>query len=411
MDSSVKHITRTTCRICGSSELVPELTLGNQYISDFVDPGKAYSGPRCPIDIVYCRECTLVQNPHTAPQELLYSGHYWYRSGVTDTMKRALQDVAAAAQSEVELEGGDLILDIGSNDGTLLKFFPEKYVRVGVEPAYNMAQYYDESIHLISDFWGKEKVSNEAIAVVGSAKVITALGMFYDLEDPNNFVSEIAKVLHPDGVFIAQLMCLKNMLNTLDVGNLAHEHLEFYTLQSLDYLLNAHGLEIYNIETNSVNGESYRLYIQHQRGPRPTSSSVPLARFSESHILNDLREFVDKLDVSKARIREFIKTEVMNKRKSVWVYGASTKGNTILQWLELDDWLIGGASERTPEKIGKVTAGSNIQIYSEEEARLANPSYFLVLPVAFLAEFVERELAWRHRGGKFIQPLPSFRII
>jgi hypothetical protein len=400
---------RSTCRICGSPDLDHVFTLGDHYVSDFVDPGKAFAGIRCPIELVKCNYCTLVQNPHTAPQELLYTGHYWYRSGVTQTMKAALADIVVAANKAVTLNWWDVVLDIGSNDGTLLRCYNHRLFKVGVEPAKNFAEVGAVGVNLfINDFW------NANCIAPGAAKVITAIGMFYDLDDPNQFISDIATALHKDGVFIAQLMCLQNMINCSDIGNLAHEHLEFYTLKSLQYLLGKHGLELYDIETNNTNGESYRLFVQHKDGQHKISSSVAAYQSSEQDIMTALQEFLVRMNLNKIGLQQFIFQQMAERsNKRIWVYGASTKGNTILQYLALDHYDIQGASERSPEKWGKVTAGSNIPIHSEETARKAMPDYFLVLPYAFIDEFIKREAnqPWRKQGGKFIVPLPEWRIL
>ena len=407
--------TRTTCRICASSLLKHVLSLGHHFVNNFVPPGQAYVGEACPIELVECQYCSLVQNPHTAPQELLYSGHYWYKSGTTDTMRKALADVVKAATSQVDLHTGDVVLDIGSNDGTLLRHYCPALFRVGVEPATNMRGVGSGGIDLfINSFWTAENyfsaMENTVRALIPKAKVITAIGMFYDLEDPNQFIADIAKALHRDGVFIAQLMCLQNMLNVGDIGNLAHEHLEFYTLRSLEYMLNAHGLELYDIETNTVNGESYRLFIQHRMGSRQTSYRVAEARNAENRISDRLYDFWKAVEANKRKVVDFIR-DAKRLGKKIWVYGASTKGNTILQYYQLGPWDIVGAAERDPDKWGKVMIGSNVPIYSEEVARNAKCDYFLVLPFAFINEFVQREQAFITRGGKFIVPLPEMRII
>lgn len=413
------YTTRTTCRICGSTQLRHLFSLGDHYVNNFVPHGKAYDGEKCPIELVVCGKCTLVQNPHTAPQELLYSGHYWYKSGTTNTMRDALSDIVACAMRHVSLSRDDIVLDIGSNDGTLLRCYPEPLRTIGVEPASNMKEEGSKGIDLlVSDFWSFNSLVNgysekysETIRLRPRAKIVTAIGMFYDLEDPNQFIADIKKVLHPEGVFIAQLMCLHNMLNVSDLGNLAHEHLEYYTLKSLEELLFRHGLEVFRIETNKVNGESYRLYIQHVGYyGRQIEASVPQYRFAEKDVLVRLSEFLSKMEVNKKKVVDFIRKENARGKKT-WVYGASTKGNTILQYFGLNDGDIAGAAERDPDKWGKVTIGSNISITSEETARAVNPDYFLVLPYAFIDEFVERESEWRDKGGKFIVPLPEFRLI
>jgi hypothetical protein len=201
------------------------------------------------------------------------------------------------------------------------------------------------------------------------------------------------------------------MINVGDMGNMAHEHLEYYTLHSLEALLQRHGLEIYKLETNNANGESYRLFIQHHDWPiRPVDKSVPIARNTEKDVLKRLMGFTQHIASVKREVVAFIE-DVTSRGNTVWVYGASTKGNTILQYFGLYDSLISGAAERDPDKWGLVTIGSNILIHSEHDARRVDPDYFLVLPYAFMHEFVMREKAWKEAGGLFIVPFPEMTLV
>ncbi|MBI4129566.1 class I SAM-dependent methyltransferase [Candidatus Peregrinibacteria bacterium] len=407
------YTTIEKCRVCRSSGLRSLYSLGDLYVSNFVkDPSE---GIKAPLDLVMCDHCHLVQLRNTAPQELLYARFYWYRSGVTETMKKALRDITENIEKRVPLSDGDIVLDIGSNDGTMLRTYANKHlVTVGVEPASNLAEEGKNGLsYFLNDFWEYDRYWH----LVGKkAKVITAIGMFYDMEDPNQFIADAAMALSDDGVFVAQLMCLKNMLDTNDVGNICHEHLEFYSLSSLEFLLERNGLTLIDIEHNMVNGGSYRVYAGLKDGhpPRMDGAEERMTMFRESERGIDSEAvhaaFFKRLEHNKKTCRDFIRGEVA-KGKRVWVYGASTKGNTILQYYGLDHTLIEGASERSPEKWGKFTVGTGIPIVSEEEARKANPDYFLVLPYAFFDEFYKREEAWRKRDGIFIVPLPEFRVI
>jgi SAM-dependent methyltransferase len=346
----------------------------------------------------------------------MFSRFYWYRSGVTDTMRKALTSIVRAIEGRIPLANGDVILDIGSNDGTLLRAYrnPE-LITIGVEPATNLVEEGRVGISfLINDFWS---VNSYTPVTSQKAKVVTAIGMFYDLEDPLKFVQDVATVLHPEGIFVSQLMCLQNMLDMKDVGNLAHEHLEFYSLQSLEYMFDQCGLELFDIETVDVNGLSYRLWVKHRNGPiiNPPGCGrrISAIRQKEGNNLTAPRTYENfflEMQDNKETVVEFIKL-AKSKGKSIWVYGASTKGNVILQYFGLDASLIDGCSERSPEKFGKYTVGTNIPIYSEDEARKAKPDYFLVLPYTFINEFLLREHAWHEAGGRFILPLPSFKII
>jgi len=397
----METITRTTCRLCGSADLHDVFSVGNQYINDFVPKDKIGKGLRAPLDLVSCGGCSLLQLRHTAPQELLYARHYWYRSGVTDTMRLALRNITAEIEPMVGLTAGDVVLDIGANDGTLLASYAVPgIVRVGCEPANNLVeQLREKADHVIHDFWTYD---NYAALGLPKAKVVTAIGMFYDLEDPNQFIRDAQRAMADDGVFVAQLMCLTPMLEKNDLGNICHEHLEYYSLESLKYLFETNGLEMFKIEENDVNGGSYRIFARHYKGTG--------VAFSEKVTAGDVAAFSERLRRNRDACVTFIKDEVA-KGKTVYVYGASTKGNVILQYYGLDASLITAAAERSPEKWGKYTVGSWIPIVSEEAARAAQPDYFLVLPWAFFDEFYKREQAWREKGGKFIVPLPEFRVV
>jgi NDP-4-keto-2,6-dideoxyhexose 3-C-methyltransferase len=401
----VETLTRTTCRLCGEGDLSDVFSLGEQYINDFVTREKIGTGLRAPLELVMCGRCSLLQLRHTAPQELLYARRYWYRSGVTDTMRRALRDITERIEATVPLRPGDVALDIGANDGTMLASYTAKGLRrVGCEPADNLVDLLKPNAdYVMHDFWDYERYMEHARRWgFGKAKVITAIGMFYDLEDPNKFIRDARRALADDGVFVAQLMCLKSMIENNDVGNICHEHLEYYSLDSLKYLFETNGLEMFKIEENDVNGGSYRIFARHYRG-----AGVP---FDEKFTLDDIIAFTRRIEDNRDRCVGFIKDQVA-KGKRVYVYGASTKGNVILQYYGLDRALIAAAAERSPEKWGKYTVGTWIPIVSEAEARSAQPDYFLVLPYAFFKEFYEREKEWRSRGGRFIVPLPEFRVV
>ena len=401
----IQNIKHDNCRLCGSPELESAFSLGEQYINDFVDKDKVTAGNKAPLDLVMCKQCSLIQLRHTAPQELLYTRHYWYRSGVTETMRNALRDVSAAVEKMVGLRTGDVVLDIGANDGTLLGSFQiPGLVKVGCEPANNLIEMLSKHTeYVMHDFWSSRRYNELASGWgIGKAKVITALGMFYDLDDPNLFINDIQKTLAEDGVFVAQLMCLASMLEKNDLGNICHEHIEYYSYASLKYMFEKNGLEIFKVEENAVNGGSYRIFARHLN-----KGSI---EFNERCSMSDLHDFKSRIDENRDKCVSFIKEEV-KKGKTVYVYGASTKGNVILQYYGLDHTLITAAAERSPEKWGKYTIGTGIPIISEEEARKAQPDYFLVLPWAFFSEFYEREAEWRGKGGKFILPLSSFRVV
>lgn len=399
-----KVVEHKKCRLCGHSPLNKVFSLGDQYINDFVTKDRIEKGLKAPLEIVHCTNCDLSQLKHTAPQELLYTRQYWYRSGVTDTMKRELKDIVDEVSSKVDLNSGDIVLDIGANDGTMLSYFPESVITVGCEPANNLVDELSKNCNkVIHDFWS-DKVYFKAVNEYKNkkAKIVSAIGMFYDLDDPVSFVSDIEKVMDDDGIFVAQLMTSAPMIAKNDLGNICHEHIEFYSYKSLVYMYEKCGLEIIEVSENNVNGGSYRIYAK-----KLNKGSI---EYNEKASVKDLLNFKKRIDEVKNKCIDFLKTE-KKKGKTIHVYGASTKGNVILQYFGIGTDLIDYAAERSPEKFGRYTVGSWIPIISEEESRDMMPDYYFVLPWAFFDEMYKREEEWRSKGGKFIVPFPEFKVV
>lgn len=395
----MNYTTRKTCRVCGSKRLSFILTLGNLFVSTFVRDAKE-KAIRAPLELVFCENCKLLQLKHTAPQELMYSRHYWYRSAISPVISNDLKEITRVARKMVKLNKGDIVFDIGANDGTMLKYYPKNLIRVGCEPANNLiAELKKVASYVIHDFWSYQAWQKQFKDK--KAKIITAIGMFYDMEDPNQFIKDSAKALDEKGIFIAQLMCLRPMLEKNDLGNICHEHLEYYSYDSLKYLFETNGLEIFKVEENSINGGSYRIFARHYK-----KGSI---KFKEKLTKKDYKDFYKRIKTNKKACVDFIKKEV-EKGKKVYVYGASTKGNTILQYYGLNNKLIKGAADKSKEKWGKYTVGTLIPIVKEVEAR-KEADYFLVLPWAFFDTFYKREKQWLKKGGKFIVPFPSFRVV
>ena len=395
----------TKCRLCSHKKLTRVYDFGNHYVSNFVSKNQINKGIKAPLNLVYCKNCKLLQLEHSAPQEIMYKKFYWYRSGVTETMKIALKDIFTTVKKLSILKKGDTILDIGANDGTLLKYFKDDgFTTIGCEPAKNLAPELKKNCkYIINDFWNiknLQKILNKN--QLKKPKIITAIGMFYDLEDPSKFISDAAKSLDDNGVFIAQLMCLDDMIKTNDLGNICHEHLEFYSYPSLKYLFEKNGLKIAKIEKNNINGGSYRIFCK-----KNIKKSV---KYKEKTSLNDIKKFIQRVEFNKNKCLNFLKKCQINRRK-VFIYGASTKGNTLLQYYNIDTKMIKFASERSPEKWGKYTIGTGLEIISETKARKLNPDYFFVMPYGFIKEFIKREKPWLKKGGKFILPYPNFKIL
>ncbi len=411
--------TITQCRVCGSHELASILSLGSIYVSDFVTDRTATTEETYPLELVLCDPeqggCGLLQLRHTVNPSKMYN-FYYYHSGTNILMRKVLEGIVASASKRVRLKHNDMVLDIGCNDGTLLRAYPQTGIRrVGFDPAKNLIpEARVGTTRVINDFFNyeafEENFPNE------KAKIITSIAMFYDLDDPNKFVSDIVKCLHPDGLWIIQMSYLPLMLKQNAFDNICHEHLEYYSLMSLHYLLKRHALKVVDVELNDVNGGSFCVYVEHEAKKAPHDGLTrvnALEKKEKNYKLHEKETYISfalRVEAIRKKIYHFIKKE-RARNKTVYVYGASTKGNTLLQHFNLDHHLIQGAAERNPDKFGKKTVGTLIPIISEEEARAAKPDYFLVLPWHFLKGFLTREKKYLRSGGRFIVPLPKMRII
>tara|TARA_B110000444_G_scaffold246516_1_gene268153 strand:- start:2482 stop:3747 length:1266 start_codon:yes stop_codon:yes gene_type:complete len=415
---------RQTCRLCGSKSLTPVIDLGEQMLaSAFVSEENKDCIPfrKVPLELVRCNPekdengCGLVQLKHTFPSDIMYTD-YWYASGVNQTMRDALSDISSRAKAFVTIEDGDVAIDIGCNDGTLLQSYNEPRLDlVGFDPAKNFLGRENEGFTRISDYFNKD--SFYAARKEKKAKIITSIAMFYDLEDPTSFTQDIFDILDDDGIWILQMADLPNMLKDNMFDNICHEHTTYYHLAPMEFLLKRCGMKLVDVEMNDVNGSSYRFYIRKLSGPPAEGDALKRmakVRFDEFNMALDTDEpynkFKENIERNKNDLLFFINQEI-SKGKKIFVYGASTKGNVLLQYCDIDVNLVPFAAERNPRKWGAKTLGSNIPIISEEEARDMDPDYFLVLPYHFLDEMLVREKEFIGRGGKFIVPVPTVNLM
>lgn len=414
---------RATCRISGEP-LIELFSLGDLYVSDFLSHDAEPRSQKVPLTLCLAPESGLVQLADTASFDDMYK-HYWYRSGTNESMVEELKQIATSTSRLMRLKSGDVFVDIACNDGTLLSFIKPDVVRVGFDPAENT---YKEAVQnnfdlFINDYF-TARAYRESAHGSKKVKVVTTIAMFYDLEDPHVFAKDVKEILDDDGFWVVQMSYLPLMLKQLAFDNICHEHLEYYSLQSLKYLLDQHDLQIVDCQLNDVNGGSFRVYIRKNNADPTTFATAPyrdVANFRVQSILTyedtlglkDPQTYIDfhkKACALRDQTLAFMKTEKA-KGKNIWAYGASTKGNTLLQWWGIDNTLVDGIAERQPMKYGLKTVGSNIPIASDEDMREANPDYLLVLPWHFIESFARREQEFLDRGGKFIVPCPYFEVI
>ena len=398
------------CIVCKANQLVNVLDLGEQYVIDFVDDVRANSDNfKAPLVLALCTKCGLVQLKHAVPRDIMYR-KYWYRSGVSPLMTRALRDVVASAEKAVELKPNDVVVDIGANDGTLLRQYTRRDLRfVGFEPAANLVEFARDAGDIINDYFNAAAFFK--VCPNRKARIVTAVAMFYDLEDPNRFLQDIKNVLDLDGLFLIQMNYLGTMLERNTFDNICHEHLAYYSIRTLCFLLKKNDLEAFDVQLNDINGGSFRVYVRHkgsQIGGRVSADVRRLVRIEDEKGLDQVgpyAQFANNVTEIRRKLYHFISHEVRN-RKRIYIIGASTRGNTILQYAGIDKQLIVAAADRNSEKWGKHIIGTGIPIVSKEQARRENPDYFLVLPYGFLDEIKNEEVEYLRSNGKFIVPIP-----
>ncbi len=414
-------IYRHSCRVCGSSALTKVIDLGEQFLQgSFVKPGKEIPPLRkIPMTLLRCdpkrdeRACGLLQMEHTVPPEILYSA-YWYRSGTNDTMRAHLKGIVEEALTIFTPTKG-IVLDIGCNDGTLLKYYPDTFEKYGIDPS-DVALEITPPISVIQDIFP----SSELISKLQGKHIdiVTSIAMFYDLEDPIKFSKGIQQILSPQGIWIFEMSYMPTMLKMTSYDTICHEHLEYYSLAVIEYILKQAGLKIFNVSLNNINGGSIRCHATHSDNfsykKELFLQNIQNLHKEEFDLELDTdkpyKNFQDRVNVHKEELLNLLK-KLKRQGKRIHIYGASTKGNTILQWCGIDNKIIDYAAERNPDKFGARTLGTDIPIISEAESRAMDPDFYLVLPWHFKQEFVEREKETLEHGVGLIFPLPVIEII
>ena len=412
---------RKTCRVCGSQALTRVIDLGEQYLQgSFIKPGKQMPPLRkIPTALVRCdptkdeKACGLLQMPRSVPPEILYSV-YWYRSGTNQTMNSHLRKMAEEASQFID-KADACVLDIGCNDGTLLKYYPKEYIKFGIDPS-DLVLEVSGDIKVIQDFFPSEYLLKEMKGT--QFDIITSIAMFYDLEDPIHFVKKLKDILSKEGVWIFEMSYMPSMLKLNSYDTICHEHLEYYSLAVIEYILRKMEMKLLKAELNNINGGSIRCYATHidnfKFDHKDLFENIAALRREEFDLELDTdkpyRHFQERIEAHKKELTTLLKN-LKQQGKKIHIYGASTKGNTILQWCEIDNTIIDFAAERNPDKWGAKTIGTDIPIISEKESREIKPDYYLVLPWHFKEEFIRREEDILREGTSMIFPLPTIEII
>jgi len=403
------------CRASGSRNLVPVLNLGHQQLTGVFPRDAAQPVTSGPLELVWCPDSGLLQLRHSYNPSEMYGENYGYRSGLNQSMVTHLTDKVRYLERMVPLHSGDLVLDIGSNDATTLKAYATPGIRrVGIDPTGSKFRgHYTEDIRLVADFFSTDAYRSVATQ---PARIVTSIAMFYDLEDPVEFVRQIASILADDGVWHLEQSYMPSMLRMNSYDTICHEHLEYYSLGALEKILAQAEMKIVDVAMNAVNGGSFAVTAakRENRSIKPNQAVIDWLLAQEDRMgLNTPKPYRD-FEERVFRHREDLVRLIRALRadgKTILGYGASTKGNVLLQFCGFDSSDIAVIAEVNVDKFGAVTPGTRIPIVSEADARAMRPDYFLVLPWHFKDGILRREKDYLAAGGKMIFPFPEIEIV
>lgn len=410
-----KNLPIGNCRISNSTNLVKILSLGDQYLTGIFPKEVSQKITKGPLDLVWCPDSGLVQLNNSFDLNEMYGLNYGYRSGLNDSMVEHLKNKVDQLTLIHPTSSGDVVLDIGSNDGTLLSSYKSKeLIRIGIDPTgLKFKEFYTDNLRLIPDFFSAD--AYRSICADKNASIITSISMFYDLESPSDFVADIEKILHRNGIWHFEQSYMPTMLRRTSYDTICHEHLEYYSLNVVKTLVEKHGLRVIDVQMNDVNGGSFAVTVARAES-KYISNTAAIDRMLEQEDqmnLNTLKpysEFEQRVFQHRDDLVRLIKT-LAGDDKTIAGYGASTKGNVLLQFCEFSTAEISCIAEINPDKFGSFTPGTLIPIHSELEVRAMKPDYMLVLPWHFRDSIIQRESEYIANGGKLIFPLPEIEIV
>jgi hypothetical protein len=411
---SEKYTTLERCRVSGSKSLLTVLDLGEQEMTGVFPASADEKVTLGPLRLVWCPESGLLQLAHTYDLGEMYGDNYGYRSGLNQSMVNHLTSKIQELERFADLKPGDAVLDIGSNDCSLLKAYKTQGItRTGIDPTgQKFREYYPPDVRLVPDFF-----SAAAYRKTGAPapKIVTSIAMFYDLENPIAFAREIESILAPGGVWHFEQSYMPSMLRLTSYDTVCHEHIEYYSLSVVKFILDAAGMRVVDVKMNGINGGSFAVTAVRKADPRRGGEAIVDWLLEQEDRMGlstprPYREFEERVFRHKADLRRLLEA-LKADGKTVLGYGASTKGNVVLQFCGIGPDLMPAIAEVNTDKFGKVTPGTHIPIVSEADARAMKPDYFLVLPWHFRDGIVRREAEFFANGGRMIFPFPEIEIV
>ena len=401
------------CRNCKNTELFYLFSLGKISFTGRFPNTIRQNVPKAYLNVLMCKKCKLVQLDRNFDLNYLYGKSYGYRTGINKTMTDHVKKIVRKCSALVKLKSKQYVLDIGSNDATLLNFYANDIIKVGVDPLVNKyKKFYKKINYKISNFFKIKDI--EKIKIKKKFKIISALSVFYDLRDPNKFIKEIKKILDDKGVFVLEHVDLYYIIKNNIFDTICHEHLVFYSSKIIIEMMKNNGLKVFNHEYNEINGGSSRYYICHSKTNFKVSKNIKKVLLRENlqgiELKKTYKLFFTKILNEKIKLIKLIK-KIKNEEQDIHGYGASTKGNVLLQFYNINNKVVNYIADRNPLKWNSFTPGTRIKIISESQSRKIKPHFYLVLPWHFKNEILIREKNIRKKGTKFIFPLPKLRVV
>ena len=401
------------CRSCDSIKIVKVFDIGSQSLTGIFPKNKNDVIPKEPLNMVFCTNCKLLQLENSFNPKKMYGDNYGYMSSLNSSMIDHLKIKAENLKKIINLKKKDIICDIGSNDGTFLSFFSKKYKLVGVDPTIKkLSKYYRKDIIKIPDFFSKKNLEKK---INQKLKIITSISMFYDIEKPVEFAKEVHEILDDNGIWHLEQSYMPAMIKNNSYDTICHEHLEYYSLKVIKKIIEKAKLKIHDVEINDINGGSIAITVAKKNSNFKEDSDLIKWLLNKENLfkynkIETFKKFFIEIKKHKTLFKNLL-LELKKNNKKVIGYGASTKGNVILQFCKIDSKLLTSICDVNKFKYNRYTPGSRIKIISENDAKKIKPDYYVVLPWHFKNFILNKEKNYIKKGGKFIFPLPDIEIV
>ena len=404
----------SNCRSCHSHSLKYVSTLGGQYLTGIFPNSTNQRVPKGDLGMVICSKCSLLQLKNSFDPDVMYGDNYGYLSSLNLHMVKHLKSKSDKLKKISQLEKGDIVIDIGSNDGTSLKNYNKDFILIGIDPTIKkLKKFYRKDIITISDFFSKNSV--DRYLNKKKAKIITTLSMFYDLPSPVDFAKDIYECLDDQGVWHLEQSYMPMMIKNTSYDTICHEHLEYYSLKSIKYILDITGFKIIDLEFNDINGGSFAITVSKKNSKHKENSKIIewLLKKEDIYKYNSFlthKNFFQNAEKHKKLFRELL-LNLKDMKKKIIGYGASTKGNVILQYCGINSQILDVIVDVNKDKHNKFTPGSKIKIVEESFIKKLKPDFMLVMPWHFKSFILNKEKSFLNSGGKLIFPLPDIEIV